>query len=153
MHKRAAAVAAVTEEVVATWAAEAIWAASAAAISAEVTWVASAEATWREWPGVAAMADVVSLAAIRATALVARITRRTHRPTLAPTDWCADSEVADARLSLSTSLAFELASEKTAHPDKRPHLDAALCGVKVNSRESQIAIGVPSEIMGVGAAI
>src|ERR1700722_4048129 len=152
MRKRAAAGGGVSEEVVATWAAEAIWAASAAAISAQVG-VVSAEATWREWPGVAAMADVVSLAAIRATALVARITRRTHRPTPAPTDWCADSEVADARLSLSASLAFELASEKTAHPDKRPHLDAALCGIKVNSRESQIAIGVPSEIMGVGAAI
>jgi hypothetical protein len=37
-----------------------------------------------------------------------------------------------------TSLAFELASETSAHPGKRPNLDAALCGIKVNFKTAQL---------------
>jgi hypothetical protein len=36
------------------------------------------------------------------------------------------------------SLAFELASETSAHPGKRPNLDAALCGIKVNFKNAQL---------------
>jgi len=41
-----------------------------------------------------------------------------------------DTGVADAPLSLSMSLAFELASETSTHPVKLANLDAALCGIK-----------------------
>jgi hypothetical protein len=46
-----------------------------------------------------AMEDVITVTAI--TALIARITRHTDGRTPAPTEWCADSEVARARLSQS----------------------------------------------------
>jgi hypothetical protein len=39
-----------------------------------------------------------------------------------------------------TSLAFELARETSAHPGKVPNLDAALCGIKVNSGHSHLPI-------------
>ena len=104
--------AALAEEV--TWVAsvEPKWVASA-----EVTWVASAELTWEVLAEVTmalamaevttamedtmgmAMEDVITVTAI--TALIARITRHTDGRTPAPTEWCADSEVARARLSQS----------------------------------------------------
>ena len=45
------------------------------------------------------MEDVITVTAI--TALIARTTRHTDGRTPAPTEWCADSEVARARLSQS----------------------------------------------------
>ena len=94
--------------------------------SAELTWGASAELTWEVLAEVTmalamaevtmamdmaevtmamedtmgmAMEDVITVTAI--TALIARITRHTDGRTPAPTEWCAGSEVARARLSQS----------------------------------------------------
>jgi hypothetical protein len=42
--------------------------------------------------------DIISVAAITTTAMVARITRHTDGRTPAPTEWWVDSEAAGARL-------------------------------------------------------
>ena len=78
---------------------------AAAALAEEVTWVASAELTWEVLAEVAmvmamaevtmamedimamAMDDVITVTAITATALIARITRHTDGRTPAPTEW------------------------------------------------------------------
>ena len=77
----------------------------AAALAEEVTWVASAELTWEVLAEVTmalataevtmamedimamAMDDVITVTAITATALIARITRHTDGRIPAPTEW------------------------------------------------------------------
>ena len=73
------------------------------AVSVEVTWLASAELARRAWAEVTmAMEGVISFAAaLTATALIARITSNTAGHTPAPTERWANSEIADAQLSLS----------------------------------------------------
>jgi hypothetical protein len=117
-RKPAVAVAVAMEVAVAvvTWVAvvEAIWAALAAvtsaasaqatsAVSAGAAWAVSAEVTSRACTEITlAMEDVISFAAaFTATALIARITSNTAGHTPAPTERWANSEIADAQLSLS----------------------------------------------------
>jgi hypothetical protein len=88
----------------------AVVAAAMEVASAEVTWVASLEATWEAFAETTSQAfaeialadDVVSAAATTAMAmaLIARITIHSTGRTAALTERQADSEVADARLSL-----------------------------------------------------